>query len=396
MFKKILPLVVLTAMGAGAWLVLSNPPEVNRSPRPAKPAMSVAVERVQPQDYQIAINRYGRVQARQRTTLTAEAAGEVVYVAPELRAGGRFTQGTLLVRLDDARYRAELNIAQATLTESLQNYADQQAQAEQAAQAWRLSGQQGEPSDRVLRKPQLKAAAAQVESARSSVRLARLSLDKTRVIAPFDGQVATVALEKGQAISSGGEIATLIAKRLPEVEVSLHQGDLSYLALDQQPEATVIDGSAQYSARLTHTAAELNPDNLQLAATLTLTGTTVNQTGEAFDATGQVLAQQPRVGDLLQARIQGRQLQDVIVVPNQAVYQSRYVYKVVEGRLQRQAVTLGWQDDDFSVVQEGLQSGDQLVLTPLGQVASGTLVSVRTPAEQGDADPDAETVETQL
>lgn len=387
MFKKILPFIVLTAMGAGAWLVLTNPPEVNRSPRPAKPAMSVAVETIQPQDYQITINRYGRVQARQRTTLTAEAAGEVIYVAPELRAGGRFAQGTLLLQLDDARYRAELSIAQATLTESLQNYADQQAQAEQAAQAWRLSGQEGEPSERVLRKPQLKAAAAQVESARSSVRLARLSLDKTRVIAPFDGQVASVSLEQGQAISSGSEIATLIANRLPEIEVSLHQSDLAYLALDQQPEATVIDGASQYSARLTRTAAELNPDNLQLAATLNLIGT-------AVDATEPMLAQQPRVGDLLQAQIQGRQLQDVIVVPNQAVYQSRYVYKVVDGRLQRQEVTLGWQDDDFSVVQQGLQPGDQLVLTPLGQVASGTLVSLRTPAEEGEADPKAEKTET--
>ncbi|MDX1398920.1 MAG: hypothetical protein R3204_10375, partial [Oceanospirillum sp.] len=103
-----------------------------------------------------------------------------------------------------------------------------------------------------------------------------------------------------------------------------------------------------------------------------------------------MLAQQPRVGDLLQAQIQGRQLQDVIVVPNQAVYQSRYVYKVVNGRLQRQEVTLGWQDDDFSVVQQGLQPGDQLVLTPLGQVASGTLVSLRTPAEQGETDPKAD------
>ena len=387
MFKKILPLIVLTAMGAGAWLVLTHPPEVNRSPRPAKPAMSVAVETIQPRDYQITINRYGRVQARQRTTLTAEAAGEVIYVAPELRAGGRFSQGTLLLQLDDARYRAELSIAQATLTESLQNYADQQAQTEQAAQAWRLSGQEGEPSDRVLRKPQLKAAAAQVESARSSVRLARLSLDKTRVIAPFDGQVASVSLEQGQAISSGSEIATLIANRLPEIEVSLHQSDLTYLALDQQPEATVIDGATQYSARLTRTAAELNPDNLQLAATLNLTGTAVDALSE------QVLAQQPRVGDLLQAQIQGRQLQDVIVVPNQAVYQSRYVYKVVDGRLQLQEVTLGWQDDDFSVVQQGLQPGDQLVLTPLGQVASGTLVSLRTPAEQGEADPKAEKTE---
>lgn len=375
MLRKILPLVVIAAMAGGAWVVSNNPPEVNRSPRTPTPAMTVQVKTLNLEDYPLQIQRFGRVVAQQRTALMSEAAGEILFLAPQLRVGGQFSKGQILIKLDDSRYQAELAIARATLTESQENYAEQVALAEQARQAWLLSGQKGEPSDRVLRKPQLKAAAAQVESARSSVKLAQLSLAKTVIRAPFDGSVATLNVEKGQAINSGAEIATLLAKSAPEIEVALHQRDLAYLSLDTlstnpadsgaNPAAEIRDNGKTYSGNLVRTAAELDSASQQLTATVQI-DTSAN--GENSDW--------PRVGSLVKVAVQGKTLRNVIVIPNSAVYQSRYVYQVIEGRLQRQEVVLGWQDDRFSVVKSGLNVGDQLVITPLGQVTSGTLVSV--------------------
>lgn len=372
MLRKILPLVVIAAMAGGAWVVSNNPPEVKRSPRAAVPAMTVQVQQVEIQDYPLKIQRFGRVVAQQRTLLMAEASGEILYIAPELRVGGQFKKGQLLLRIDDARYQAELAIARASLTESQENFAEQQALAEQARQAWLLSGQKGEPGDRVLRKPQLTAAAAQVESAKSSLKLASLSLAKTRLVAPFEGSVAALNVEKGQAVSSGAEIATLIADSAPEIEVALHQRDLSYLphtggdystAMDK-PSVSIADQTGQYTGFLVRTAAELDSATQQLMATVQL---------DASQGTNSVW---PRVGSLVKVAVEGKTLKDVIVIPNTSVYQSRYVYLVVDGRLQRREVTLGWQDDRFSVVEKGLETGDQLVVTPLGQVTSGTLVTV--------------------
>lgn len=386
MLRKIIPLVVLAAMAGGAWVVFKNPPEVNRSPRKPTPAMSVQVQTITPEDYPLKVQRFGRVVAQQRTPLIAEAAGEVLYLAPELRAGGTFSKGQLLITLDDSRYVAELAIAKASLTESEENYAEQQALAEQARQAWALSGQNGEPSARVLRKPQLKAAAAQVESARSSVKLAELSLSKARIKAPFDGSVAALNVEEGQAISSGAEIATLIANRAPEIEVALHQRDLEYLMLDssgKRPDAEtdvqVFDREKSYFGTLIRTAAELDAASQQLMARVQLKeSSSVSNQDKAGDS-----MVWPRVGSLVETVIKGQTLKNVIVIPNSSVYQSGYVYLVIDGKLQKQNVVLGWQDDHFSVVESGLKTGDQLVVTPLGQVTSGTLVTL-TSAEQGE------------
>ncbi|MFG1487976.1 efflux RND transporter periplasmic adaptor subunit [Oceanospirillum sp. HFRX-1_2] len=375
MLKKILPLIVIAAMAGGAWVVFNNPPEVNRSPRKPSPAMTVQVEKLKLEDYQIQIERYGRVVAQQRTPLMAEASGEILYLSPKLKAGGSFTEGELLIRLDDSRYQAELAIAESTLTENLENYAEQQALAEQARQAWLLSGQTGEPSDRVLRKPQLRAALAQVQSARSSVKLAQLSLAKTRILAPFDASVATLNVEKGQAISSGAEIAVLIVNSAPEIDVALHQRDLDYVDLEliggsssSRIPAQITDNGITYSGFIARTAAELEAASQQLMARV--------QLENSFSDGVEKVSKWPRVGSLVKVSVQGKTLNDVLVIPTPSVYQSRYVYRVVDGRLQKQEVVLGWQDDRFSVVKSGLEIDDQLVVTPLGQVASGTLVSI--------------------
>ncbi|MCW8847155.1 MAG: efflux RND transporter periplasmic adaptor subunit, partial [Sedimenticola sp.] len=47
-----------------------------------------------------------------------------------------------------------------------------------------------------------------------------------------------------------------------------------------------------------------------------------------------------------------------------------------EGLLQRTAIHIAWQNSDEALISSGLKEGDQLVLTPLGQVSSGTPVKL--------------------
>jgi len=75
-------------------------------------------------------------------------------------------------------------------------------------------------------------------------------------------------------------------------------------------------------------------------------------------------------------------IEDAIVIPSESVYQSSYVYVVNDNAIVRREVAIAWQSDDQSLVSSGLEFGDRLVVTTLGQVASGSRVQI-----EGEAKP---------
>ena len=83
-----------------------------------------------------------------------------------------------------------------------------------------------------------------------------------------------------------------------------------------------------------------------------------------------------KIGQYVTAIIEGEMLPDALVVPNETIYQGAYMYVVEDGLMQRRNVTVAWQNDVESVIDDGLIAGDLVVTTPLGQVTSGTRVNI--------------------
>jgi multidrug efflux pump subunit AcrA (membrane-fusion protein) len=83
-----------------------------------------------------------------------------------------------------------------------------------------------------------------------------------------------------------------------------------------------------------------------------------------------------KIGEYVTAEIFADPLQGVVVIPNRAIYQGSYVYVVEEGLLYRRDIEIRWQNEEEAIVSSGLKVDDRLVLTPLGQVTSGTPVKV--------------------
>jgi len=52
------------------------------------------------------------------------------------------------------------------------------------------------------------------------------------------------------------------------------------------------------------------------------------------------------------------------------------VYIVEKGILKRKDITVSWQNSHDAIISAGLNFKDNLVITPLGQVSSGTPVKV--------------------
>lgn len=78
----------------------------------------------------------------------------------------------------------------------------------------------------------------------------------------------------------------------------------------------------------------------------------------------------------MSAEINGRVVNGAITVPNKAIYQGSYVYIVKDGKLLRKEIDIAWQNANFAILAQGVNAGEKLVITPLGQVNSGTPVAI--------------------
>ena len=172
--------------------------------------MLAASERVQ-------ILAHGAVEAAQRSVLAARVSGEVVEISDAFVPGNRVAAGTTLLRLDPADYELALVEAQASLATARASLAQEQGnQAVARADADILNLEVSEDERRLmLREPQLSSARANVKLAETALQRARLNLERTRVLAPFDGLVLSRDVALGSQVAANGGVLGELAAAAP-------------------------------------------------------------------------------------------------------------------------------------------------------------------------------------
>jgi multidrug efflux system membrane fusion protein len=203
MIKRFLPWIILIAFAMGAWLILKNPPSVQRGAPSVDNSISVETQVLKPQSYQVMIDSYGKVSPRIESDLISQVSGTVTKVSPDFRAGGFFEKGDELLRLDDRDYQAELAAAQSELMAARQTLSEEQSRSDQAKADWKRLGNGNKVPELVARLPQLNAAKAAESAAKANVEQAKLNVERTRIRAPFAGRVLSKSVDIGQVVSSG-------------------------------------------------------------------------------------------------------------------------------------------------------------------------------------------------
>jgi multidrug efflux system membrane fusion protein len=178
-----------------------------------------------------AVEVSGTVLWSQRVELGTPVSGVVarVNVAP----GARVDKGTVLVALDDRRFKAELARARAEAERLEQVHAEAQRENERAQELYDrtlLSDHELE-----VTKIALATAAADYQAARSAVTQAELDLEYSAVRAPFKARVLDVHAGVGQAVAA--ELTTV-----PLVTVAEAGRRIVRAIVDQERLASLSEG----------------------------------------------------------------------------------------------------------------------------------------------------------
>ena len=360
-------------------------------------AVLVDVIEAQERVVNFTINSQGGVRPRTETILVAEVSGKVSWVSPDFIAGGFFNAGETLLEIDPSDYEAALKRAEANLASQKARLSDERARSEQALRDWQNLGRQGEPSDLVLRKPQVQDAIANVSAAEADVDKARRDLERTRISVPYDGLVRRKQVDIGQYVAPGTQLGVSFAIDVAEIRLPLSPDDVAYLDL---PSAIDVGEEAFPSAALSAVqAGELRTWQAQVVRTEGVIDETsrviyaVAQVVDPYRVLGQSQQDELKVGTFVRAQIQGRSSGSVVMLPRYVLQENNTVL-VANGdnELEVRTVTVVRAEPDTVYLSGGIASGERIVTTTLDVPVNGLELAI-SGEQPASAEPGVDTGE---
>lgn len=372
--------VLLIAGGLSALLVSSSP---KAEPRPKEiPAPLVRTMDVEPRLVEFVVQAQGEVLPRAEIDLAAEVAGQVVWVSDALFNGGTFDAGEALLRIDPRDYELAVQAASADVARAKTTVARERAEAAVALAEWKEIGD-GPAPPLVARGPQLAEALAALDGAKASLASAELDLTRTKILAPFEGRSRLKSVDTGQFVSRGSVLARVYATDAVEVRLPVADSELAFLDIglakpkgDAPPVRVVVRGEFagamhRWSGRVVRVEGELDARTRMVGLVVR-----VEDPYAANDEGRPPLA----VGMYVQAAVKGRTEQDIVVLPRVALRDGDTVLVVdAEDRIRIREVEVRRKESGRVLISSGLSAGERVCLSPLEIVVDGMPVRVLAP-----------------
>lgn len=369
-----LPGLIIIGAIIASYILVQAKPQPEKKPA-AEIARNVRVVTAHEGTVSLSVHTQGTVKSKQQIGLMPQVSGQVIQVADNFVAGGRFKKGEVILRLDPRDYEYEVTSARSRVVESQQVLVREQAEAALAKTEWDLLGH-GEASDLTLRKPQLADAEAKLNAAQASLKKAELSLQRTEIRAPFDGILISKEVDFGQFIGAGTRIGEYYSTDVLEVRLPLSSRDLSQLDaralqsgtsdLHVTLKGTFAGIENTWKAKITRTEGLIDSKTRILYAVAELSGDEIFSTDSKMPIS---------IGQFVSAEVEGRQFNKVFKLPRDVLRQGNKVLVVdKENKLHSRTVSVAESNREFIVITAGLQEGDIICKSQLGLDVDGLLV----------------------
>lgn len=305
------------------------------------------------------ITTVGSLRSDESIVVRPEVAGRIAEIL--FQEGQRAVKGTVLIRLDPAVNRAEVQQARANLALAQAKF----NRSVELLQKGFVSAQARDEAENNLRVTE------------ASVALAEARLAKTEIKAPFGGILGLRVISLGDYVKEGQDLVNLesidplkVDFRIPEIYLKdVQVGQTLQVSLDALPGKT-------FEGRVF----AVNP--------------LLDAGGRSFVIRAIVRNSDTSIRPGMFARVllMTREVKDSLVLPETALVpqgDDQYVFRVVEGKAQRVKIGLGQRRDGKVEILNGLAVGDIVVTAGQPKIRDGSAVRV-APSDRPGAGKDTE------
>jgi HlyD family secretion protein len=332
------------------------------------PVRTVAVEKGRVEET-VTNSRAGTVKARRRAKLAPEIGGKVLSLPR--RRGSIVRRGDLLLRVDDALQKAQLRVSEDERKAAAAQRDQACLAAERAArelERTRSLAAQGIVSTDLIDAvdSQARTAGAGCQAARaaadradSAVALARVQVEKTVLLAPFDGIVADTFIEEGEWTTPSPPaipvppVLDLIDTRSIYVSAPMDEVDSGRIQKGQPARVSVDSKPGKSFAARVAEVAPYVMDRLEQNRTVEIELELEDTTAAASMLPGTSADAEV----ILSAR------DGVLRVPTSALLEGGKVLVLERGTLVERALQIGLRNWDMTEIAGGLAEGERVVVS---------------------------------
>jgi len=373
---------------------------------------------------------YGAVKPESVWNAVARVSGAVTYVDENFKKGAILLKGTEIIRIDSTDYelavaQVEANIrsAQAQLEELTVTETNTKASVEIEKRVLSLREKEVARKEKLIKRGaasqssvdqarrDLLAQRQQVQSLTNTLNLvptqarvieeqlavyeaqlsgAKLDLQRTRIILPFNARIAEANVEPTQHVQQGELLAVADAIKTSEVsaQVPLERFRLAAEAANRQ-EIGPLEGSAPDLSERMGLSAKifLRSGNftvswpgrfVRISDTVDPKTRTVGVIVAADDTYANAIpGERPPLvkGMFVQVEVRGRETAPLFVVPRSALHGKTVYLANNENRLEVRPVTIKFVQGNFAAISKGLKAGERVVISDISPAIDGMLLA---------------------
>ncbi len=167
------------------------------------------------------------MEAVDTSSLSFEVAGNTREILVDV--GDRVTSGQVLATLDDTPFRLNVDAAEAEVNRAKANLAEKKTDFDRQDTLYKKDWVSKAAWDQA--KAAYDAADSQVSYANSKLNLARRDLEKTKLVAPFDGVIAAREADPFQEVARGQKIFDIYIEGAMQVRLSVPETSIQQINL---------------------------------------------------------------------------------------------------------------------------------------------------------------------